>query len=399
MGGSDINLWALLKEVWLWADARALWILLGGLIAVGVLNGFLWQGDRARLERTKSQRVSPGDLLLTGARSPADALPRVSILLPAWNEAEYIRDCLESIRHLRYPKVETIICAGGQDGTLELARRYAPPGGLLIEQRPGEGKQRALQRCFECATGEVIFLTDADCVLDDNVFERTLYPILTGRDKVSSGTFRPLDHQQSHPLVAYQWAYHIYMQASLPEYTDALEGVNAAICRSALETVGGFGMPAPIGTDYLLSRQLRAAGYRIRFVPESCVQTVYCTRLGEYGRQRSRWFRNRLVYGWRFRAWRDILSHLWAGLTSLFMLAVPLAGGLGAQWLWVLWLVGLTHLLLSLARVICFARLQKGGCPHPWWQYGLFILYMVFGWIATVWGTLEVLIPTRRWRW
>lgn len=399
MGGYDINLWALLKEAWLWADARALWILLGGLVAVGVLNGFLWQKDRARLERTKSQQVSQVDLLLTEDPSLTDALPRVSVLLPAWNETEYIRDCLESIRHLRYPNVETIICAGGQDGTLELARQYAPPGARVIEQRPGEGKQRALQRCFEFATGEVIFLTDADCVLDDEVFERTLYPILVGRERVSSGTYRPLAHQQGHPLVAYQWAYHIYMQARSPEYTDALGGANAAICRSALEAVGGFEMLAPIGTDYLLSRQLRAAGYRLHFVPGSCVQTVYCARLGEYGRQRSRWFRNRLVHGWRFRAWRDILSHLWAGLTSLFLLVVPLTGGLGARWLWALWLVGLTHLLLSLARVVCFAQLQKGVGPHRWWQYGLFIPYTVFGWIVTVWGMMEVLFPTRRWRW
>ena len=327
-----------------------------------------------------------------------DSAPRVSILLPAWNEAEYIQDCLASIGRLRYPDVELVVCAGGPDGTLERARRAAPPGAVILEQQPGEGKQRALQRCLERATGAVIFLTDADCVLDDETFERTLSPILRGEEVATTGSRRPLESQRDHPLVAYQWSHHLWMQRTMPRYVETLDGVNAAVRRDVLERVGGFRMPAPIGTDYILSRQLRDAGYRIRFVPESRVQTAYCTTLAEYLRQRSRWFRNRFLYGLRDRNWREVGGHLWAALTGLGMLAVPLTGGLGCSLLWGLWLAALAYLVLSQVRFTLGARREGLRLPHPW-QYGLFLAYMVVGWVASVRGLVESLLPGRRWRW
>ncbi len=327
-----------------------------------------------------------------------DSAPRVSILLPAWNEAEFIPDCLASIRRLRYPDVELVVCAGGPDGTLERARRAAPPGAVILEQQPGEGKQRALQRCLERATGAVIFLTDADCVLDDETFERTLSPILRGEEVATTGSRRPLEGQRDHPLVAYQWSHHLWMQRTMPRYVETLDGVNAAVRRDVLERVGGFRMPAPIGTDYILSRQLRDAGYRIRFVPESRVQTAYCTTLAEYLRQRSRWFRNRFLYGLRGRNGREVGGHLWAALTGLGMLAVPLTGGLGSPLLWGLWLAALAYLVLSQVRFTLRARREGLRLPHPW-QYGLFLAYMVVGWVASVRGLVESLLPGRRWRW
>ncbi len=377
------------QTVYLWADAHALWLFGVGLTVAVVGNALLWRRDR---------RFVGGDVRTMYAWPPADARPRVSLLIPAWNEAAFLPACLDSALALQYPEKEIIVCAGGTDGTLEIARRYAARGVIVLEQRPGEGKQRALQHAFARSTGDVIFLTDADCVLEDAVFEETLSPILAGREKVVTGTFRPLDCQRGHPLVLYQWVHHLYAQARMPEYVGALEGVNVAVRRDALEATGGFTVPAPIGTDYRLSHQLRAAGYRIRCVPHSRVQTAYSIRLGEYGLQRSRWFRNRLLYGIRFRAWRDVFGHLWAGLSSLFMLAVPLTGGLGARWLWALWLAGLVHLLLSQTRVVRFA--QQQGVPIPRrWGFGLFSLYMVFGWAMTVWGLVEALLPGHRWRW
>jgi glycosyltransferase involved in cell wall biosynthesis len=378
-----------LQSLWLWSESHAGWVLIGGIFLAALLNLYLWRRQRTSVFVSYSHRRQE----VRPARTP-----RVSILLPAWNEAEYIQDCLASIRRLRYPDVELVVCAGGTDGTLELARRGAP-GAVILEQRPGEGKQRALQRCLEHATGSVIFLTDADCVLDDETFERTLLPIRTGAEAATTGTRQPLEGQKTHPLVAFQWSHHLWMQAAAPMCVDTLDGVNAAVRRDVLERVGGFSVPAPIGTDYALSRQLREAGYCIRFVPDSRVRTAYCTTLGEYLHQRSRWFRNRFLYGLRYRRWPEVGGHLWAALTSLGMLAVPLTGGLGSCLIWAFWLAALSHLLLSQARFILLARMRGDLCLSHWWQYGLFLPYMVIGWVASVWGLVESILPGRQWRW
>ncbi|MBC7227271.1 MAG: glycosyltransferase family 2 protein [Thermoflexales bacterium] len=382
-----------LRVLWLWGESHAGWVLAVGICLAALLNLYLWQ--RRQLPTNSSYSHQESQLPPLMLQSP----PGVSILLPAWDEAESIQDCLQAIRNLRYPDVQLVICAGGTDGTLELARRGAPSGTVILEQRPGEGKQRALQRCLEHAAGSIVFLTDADCVLDDETFERTLKPIIRGEEVAATGTRQPLDRQKSHPLVAFQWSHHLWMQAVAPMYVDTLDGVNAAVRRDVLERVGGFSVPAPIGTDYALSRQLQDAGYRIRFVPESRVRTAYCTTVGEYLRQRSRWFRNRFLHGLRHWRWREVIGHLWAALTSLGMLAVPLVGGLGSRVLWALWGAALSHLAFSQARFTRAAHAWGVARLSHWWQYGLFLPYIVIGWAANVWGLVESLVPGRRWRW
>lgn len=414
----------MLHTLWLWGEMHAGWILVGGVGLSALLNLYLWRRWKSRAlasyshcggGREKDVRGQPRSAVCSKPKSAAEWRPagrepqgaeeghpetlRVSILLPAWNEAEYICECLGAISNLRYPGLELVLCAGGTDGTLGLARRFAPPGAVVLEQRPGEGKQRALERCLEHATGSIIFLTDADCVLDDETFERTLEPVLRGEEVATTGTRQPLDGQKSRPLVAFQWSHHLWTQAAAPMYADTLDGVNAAVRRDVLERVGGFSVPAPIGTDYALSRQLQDAGYRIRFVPESRVRTAYCTGVGEYLRQRSRWFRNRFLHGLRHRRWREVAGHLWAALTSLGMLAVPLTDGLGSRLLWALWLAALSHLVFSQARFTGAAHARgMARLPHGW-QYGLFVFYMVVGWVANGWGLVESLIPGWRWRW
>ncbi len=407
---------AVLRILWLWGESRAGWVLAGGFCLAVLLNLYLWRRWRLLAGTSCGRQREPGggsDVLLPISSNVVSCgqnsgplslsahrdLPRVSVLLPAWNEAEYIRESLEAIGGLRYPDLELVLCAGGTDGTLELARRFAPPGTVILEQRPGEGKQRALQRCLEQATGSIVFLTDADCVLDDETFERTLEPILRGDEVATTGTRQPLDVQKCHPLVAFQWSHHLWMQARAPMYVDTLYGINAAIRRDVLERVGGFSLSVSIGTDYALSRQLHDAGYRIRFVSESRVRTAYCTRLGEYMRQRSRWFRNRFLHGLRHRRWREVGGHLWAALTSLGMLAVPLTGGLGSRLLWALWLAALSHLVFSQARFTRAAHARGGAHLPHWWQYGLFFPYLVVGWAANGWGLAESVVPGRRWRW
>ena len=121
---------------------------------------------------------------------PLDAwpeLPLVSVLVAAWNEAAHINRHIESFLALRYPNKELVLCAGGNDGTLDLAYACAGPQVELLPQAPGEGKQRALARSFHQARGEVIFLTDADCELADEPFERTLWPVIGYGEQVATG--------------------------------------------------------------------------------------------------------------------------------------------------------------------------------------------------------------------
>ena len=384
------GLWYTLKAVITWLDGHTKWLLAGGLIAAGAVNWLQWRRDKKAARRLGTQPTEPPVLNKT---------PRVSILVPAWNEANNIGPCIESILALRYPDKELVVCAGGNDGTLDIAQRYSGSNVVVLEQYQGEGKQRALQRCFERATGEIIFLTDADCLLDDDSFERTVEPLLSGEEEVSTGSWRPLDEQLGNPFVIYQWSHHLYREGVLPDHIDSLDGRNAAIRRSALERVGGFKVTAHIGTDYQLSNELTTAGYRIRFVHHSRVRTEYPETVMQYWRQQSRWFRNALLLSARFGIWKRVWAPTRAGLAALFMLGVPLTGGLWSKPLWYLWVAAVCHLILSQARFTRFAQLCGGLRLARRWQYTLFAPYMIVGWMAMTRGLVDSLLPSRRGKW
>src|SRR5205823_4146563 len=106
-------------------------------------------------------------------------------------EADLLAQHIESVLVLSYPDKEYILSAGGSDGTYAIARRYEERGVVVLEQQPGEGKQRALRQCFRQATGEIIFFTDADCLLDDESFERLIIPLANGEAEAATGTARP----------------------------------------------------------------------------------------------------------------------------------------------------------------------------------------------------------------
>ena len=56
----------------------------------------------------------------------------VNIIIPAWNEDELFRQCLESITKLNYPKLSVIISAGGSEETIEIANSFRNFGYFTI---------------------------------------------------------------------------------------------------------------------------------------------------------------------------------------------------------------------------------------------------------------------------
>jgi len=330
-----------LKGLYGTVERRAGWLFAAGGAAAVLWNLRQWRRDRHRLRQLAGQEPDTDHFHET---------PRVSILLPAWNEASCLGPCIESILNLRYPDIELIICAGGDDDSLDIARSYEGPCVIVLEQHPGEGKQGALRRCFAHSTGPIIYLTDADCILDDTCFEGTLRPLLAENADAATGSWRPLDRQQDQPFVQYQWSHHVYREMWMPDYVPALDGRNTAVKRTMLEKANAFEIEAFIGTDLALSRQLEAAGCAIRFVRGSHVQTEYPETVTCYRRQQSRWFRNPLVHENRWLTSSLARSHLWAGLAATFLVVTPLPA-IFSRALRSAWIGSVLHLFLTQLRV------------------------------------------------
>ena len=326
-------------------------LVLAGLAAIAWHNWRLWQRDAQLATRLRTERTA----IPTPSR-----MPKVSVLVAAWNEAAQIPAHIGSFQSLRYPTIELMLCAGGTDGTFGLAQRLAGEGITVLEQQPGEGKQAALARCLAHADGELIYLTDADCLFDDAALVRLLAPLIDEGEHAATGGSRPLDRQRAKLLPSYLWAADVAAAAQMPQYSRGLLGRNAALTRHALKQIGGLDFAARTGTDYQLAQRLLHAGIVIRYVGASIVPTAYPETLAVYRRKQSRWLRTLLLHGWRNRAIGDVRDTLRTVTTGCLMLFAPgMVPVFGASVL-VLWVLLVAHAASAKLRYALFAERLHG---------------------------------------
>jgi glycosyltransferase involved in cell wall biosynthesis len=108
-------------------------------------------------------------------------LPRLSVVVPARDEAVSIGKAIESLLEQSYPELEIIVVDDrSSDGTRELLRKLATKDPRLVTLRVDElpagwlGKNHALWRGADRATGEWLLFTDADVVFAQNALRRAV---------------------------------------------------------------------------------------------------------------------------------------------------------------------------------------------------------------------------------
>lgn len=95
---------------------------------------------------------------------PANDAIAISIVIPAWNEEEYIARAIDAIHAQTFPRknVEIIVVDNAStDRTADLARIY---GADRVVMEPNKGTNYARQRGIDESVGEIIAFLDADCV-------------------------------------------------------------------------------------------------------------------------------------------------------------------------------------------------------------------------------------------
>lgn len=107
----------------------------------------------------------------------------LSVILPSYNVAPYITECLESALNQTFPEMELVcVDAGSEDGTLEILQAYRErsqngewPGKrmeLLISDKRSYGYQVNL--ALKKATGKYVAILETDDFVVSNMYERLI---------------------------------------------------------------------------------------------------------------------------------------------------------------------------------------------------------------------------------
>lgn len=185
---------------------------------------------------------------------PARARPRVSILLPARNEAQHIERCLHSLAALHYPAELLEILVGDDHSTDETAavvRRFIegkPQFRLVRVGAPtgrARGKSNAIAQLCQQATTDYFLLTDADMALAPDWVQHMLgaaeidradgrVGVVTGATTATGGWFGRLQ--------GLDWLFGLSVIRLLTDLRQPVTAVgnNMLVTRRAYDSIGGY---------------------------------------------------------------------------------------------------------------------------------------------------------------
>ncbi|HSI86141.1 MAG: glycosyltransferase, partial [Candidatus Methylacidiphilales bacterium] len=101
-----------------------------------------------------------------GCPMPADEdLPSIALVTPSFQQADYIRETLESVLWQRYPNLSYVVQDGGSnDGTREILEDYSPRLDSWASEKD-KGQADAIRRGFGKAQGDIMAWLNSDDTL------------------------------------------------------------------------------------------------------------------------------------------------------------------------------------------------------------------------------------------
>ena len=87
--------------------------------------------------------------------------PRISIVTPSFNQAQFIGHTIESVLSQNYPNLEYIVMDGGStDGTLEILKSYGRK--IIYRSERDKGQGDAINKGLQMASGELLAYLNSD---------------------------------------------------------------------------------------------------------------------------------------------------------------------------------------------------------------------------------------------
>jgi len=308
---------------------------------------------------------------------PADGpfAPRVSVIIPAYNEETVIEASIARILESEYDDIEVIVADdGSKDRTSEIvAAAYQDHPKVTLLTMTNGGKASALNRALTRASGEIIVALDAD-----TQFERTTIASLVrwfadqrigavaGNAKVGNRVNLVSRWQ----AVEYVTAQNIERRA-LTRF-DAIMVVPGAVGawrRQALDEVGGYPEDT-LAEDQDLTIAVQRRGWRVAYDEDAVAWTEAPETFSALSKQRFRWSFGTLQCLWKHR--RVLRQGKPSGIALV---------GMPQAWLFQI-VFAVISPAIDLALLISIAGTWLRISQHGWAQTQTDVLRMAVYWLA-----------------
>jgi poly-beta-1,6-N-acetyl-D-glucosamine synthase len=224
-------------------------------------------------------------------------LPKVTVLVAAWNEAAVIETKLRNTLASDYPGelLEVVVATDGStDATADLVASFGDRRVLLSHSDRRDGKAAAIDRAVPIATGEIIVLSDANNMYDPQTIRRLVdrfadpsVGAVSGAKVTTSG---PADVGLGESLY---WRYENNIKRGEDRISSctSASGEVLAVRRDLAEQ-----LPPEVNLDdFVRILQVLKRGYRVAFAPDAISYEPTSASLADERRRRTnitagRWY-------------------------------------------------------------------------------------------------------------
>ena len=252
----------------------------------------------------------------------AEFSPRVTVLVPAYNEARVIGRTVTSLLAQDLATLDVLVIDDGStDDTADAARRASDdPRVRVITQKNG-GKASALNTGLGEATGDVIVVVDADTQFAPDAIRKLVRPLADTRVAAVAGNAKVGNRVNAvtrWQAVEYVTSQNLDRRAfEVLNAVTVVPGAIGAWHRGAVIAAGGFRHDT-LAEDQDLTLTLLRDGHRIAYADDAIAYTEAPETFGALLKQRYRWSFGTLQCAWKHR---DALLRRSAG--SLGLVGLP----------------------------------------------------------------------------
>jgi len=153
--------------------------------------------------------------------------PKISVIVPAYNSSDYIRQCIDSLQVQRFTDFEVIVVNDGStDDTLEIVRELQEKDSrIILINQANQGQGTARNNGLNKACGDTVLFLDADDYYAEDTLEIMYTALINSKCEVAVFNGKAFYESNDGPIV---WSENPYY---------SLSDTEANIMQSGLELV------------------------------------------------------------------------------------------------------------------------------------------------------------------
>jgi poly-beta-1,6 N-acetyl-D-glucosamine synthase len=289
----------------------------------------------------------------------SDRYPFVSIIVPAYNEAEVIQASLASLLELRYPYYEIIaVDDGSSDGTYEKMREFEGNHyGVRVQvfRKENSGKADTLNYGIRRSRAPIVVCMDSDSRLTPDALRYAIRHFNDPNVGAVAGNVKVINrHNIWTKLQALEYIEGLNIVRKAQAFfrtVNVIPGPIGIFRRSAVEASGGYSSDT-FAEDFDMTVKILAEGWKINYEPKAVAFTEAPEELLDIIKQRYRWSRGILQ---TLRKQKHLLTRSSGTVTTPISLWYMIFEGLvwpamnifaNLFFVWIALLYGMTKLLV-----------------------------------------------------